>query len=77
MGVQNGLTAKRTVLRICPLGRKERHPKPSSSLSADSAGEVLSFAWFLYLCGVSGVTNSLGKTKKKKKKKGEGREKNS
>lgn len=52
MGVQYRITPKSPTLHVCPLDRKESCPKPSSFLSADSAGaEALSFAWFLFLWG--------------------------
>jgi len=75
MEVQYRITPKCPVLHVCPLDRTESRPKPSSFLSADSAGEALSFAWFLFLCGVSGVTNSLERTQGGKKKEREEREK--
>lgn len=75
MEIQYRFTPKCPVLHICPLDRKESHPKRSSFPSADSAGEDLSFAWFLVFCGVSGVTNSLERTHGEKKGEREEREK--
>lgn len=67
MWVQDRITQKLSVLHIFPMDRKECCPKPSSFLCIDSAGEALSFAWFLVLWRVSGVTNSLKRTQGAKK----------
>lgn len=69
MGVQDTITQKHSVLHICPVDRKESWPKPSSFQYVDSAGGALSFAWFLVLWRVSGVTNFLKKTQGGQKRK--------
>lgn len=48
MGTQYKIILKCPVLHVCSPDRKESDPKPTSLLSADSAGEVLGFAWFLF-----------------------------